>query len=437
MTSGIYHSVECCDITRGIDNLLARYKQDREQIIKLVETDPDRLVNTLWKHTSPLAIDDGCRCQMGKGDIRSIFSCAQCKNLRRLIDFKQGGIGVPFQIKCGKSIGKNLIIVNNNLCHPYLSWNLDSCNRTKSYLKQYQNIITCGSLDNTKISDMRFINGDTFTIRTLITWMIQKIFDNKGLPHVPSLHTAFICRGTGYSLYDMPSIGMFYDLTKVPSLNANGYLDPRIAKDIIIQVLVILKELSNVNFTHGNPSLDGLLFNKEPVSYLYDGYHVDSSITVQIAGLWNSSATFNNVHYFPNNIDAEIVLDRNTFAPDIATRNICSKDSCESSLMYRLNNSTIDIYNAIRHIGFPLYVGSLDFYCFIVSLMSQEAFYKSVMSDESLKRLWSMMWLPEDIETINKLVTEDNDLSPVGIIRGSWLRCDIVSYMWNIIKKGI
>ena len=46
--------------------------------------------------------------------------------------------------------------------------------------------------------------------------------------------------------------------------------------------------------------------------------------------------------------------------PDTNTYNVCQP---KSITLYRLTNSTIDIYNAMRHIGFPLYIGSFDFYC--------------------------------------------------------------------------
>jgi hypothetical protein len=191
-TPNKYHDFECCEWTRGIDTLLFRYKQDRDEVTSLIINDPDTLIKTIWKQDGPLAIDNSCRCQMGNGDKRTPFACAQCKNLRRIIDFRLGGVERVFQIECGDSVGKNLIVSSTEITSPFLSWDDDAARRAKIYLQQYHNLTICGT---PQINDMRCITGDSFTIRTLIMWMIAKLFDDKGLPHCPVMHTAFICSG--------------------------------------------------------------------------------------------------------------------------------------------------------------------------------------------------------------------------------------------------
>lgn len=494
-TPNKYHDFECCEWTRGIDTLLFRYKQDREEVTSLMESNPDKLINTIWKSDGPLAIDNQCRCQMGNGEQRSPFACAQCKNLRRLIDFRLGGIERPFQIECGESAGKNLIVSSTEITAPFLTWDEDSARRARNYVQQYHNLTICGTPN---VQNLKCITGDSFTIRTLIMWMIAKRFAEKGLPHIPMLQTAFICSGMGYSLYDMPSIGTISELHKIetyhnldPTTNsmksqhfAYTPLKTEVARTIIIQLLVTLLELSMVNFSHGTPSIHGLIFTKDPVSYMYDGVHVDGPITLKISDMWNSSATFSNTHFFPKNIKSSIFIERNMFIPDIATKTVSmahchdvgairdentppivcpatvttcpdatTYDLCKAKevTLYRLTNSTMDIYTAMRHIGFPLYVGSFDFYCFMISLMCDKSFFDAVTKDEKLYRLWSMMWLIDDLPNIERLIKEAHDIEARGetptsnraasnivinIIRGAWLRCDIVKYIWSLIKLG-
>lgn len=466
-----YHDMDCCERTRGIDKLLDRYSQDRMEVTNMILNDPDVLIRSIWKQEGPLAIDNACRCNMGYGERRSVFSCAQCKNLRRLIDFRIGCVDKPFQLQCGKYSGENLIVTSMNIQSLFLIWDNDAARRAKIYLQQYKNITLCGTPD---INNLRCITGDTFTIRTLILWMINKIFLEKGLPHSPIMHTAFVCNNTGYSLYVVPSIGpmselhkiaMYHDLDNNSTVKSQHFaytpLKYDIVRTIIMQLLVILLELSKINFSHGTPSINGLIFNKEPVSYLYDKIEIIGQITVHITDLWNSSATFNNVHYFPKNVRSSIFIERNMFAPEISTRSV-SMAYCKSNNfsdepcgprnvnLYQLTTSTINIYEAIRHIGFPLYVGSFDFYCFMVSLMCDKSFFDAVINNDKLYRLWSMMWLQEDIFNIESLIKdihykelhkeELNNRSSfniaVNIIRGAWLRCDIVNYLWSLIKIG-
>ena len=572
-----YHDIECCEWTRGIDNLLANYTDDRIIITDLIDNDPETLISTIWKQDGPLAIDNSCQCQMGKGNRRSIFSCAQCTNLRRLIDLRLGGTDQPFQIECGESTGKKLIVTESDINTPFLSWDEASSQRARIYHEQYHNLVICGSNYN---PDMRCIIGDPFTIKTLITWMISKIFNDDNIPNFIQMHTAFICNNIGYSLYDMPGIGTIYELHKlskyhedkrhkspklkglkhdesiqinfpkhihrgfspienineVARIDSNHRLKSEIANDIIIQLLVIMSELSKINFSHGTPSIHSLIFDDVPVSYVYDNVHIDSQITVKISDMNNSSATFNNVHYFPENFNSKLYIERHMFVPEIVTKNIsmahcqkqsnplndakvishfsnnyapsqnktCSLSTCSSSAsrrdvssasltlekldstfpsvashfsrgleaespadllaeldstssrlrsangaelfrasskydicikrnvtVYRLTNSTVDIYNAMRHIGFPIYTGSFDFYCFMTGLMCDRPFYDAVVNDERLYRLWSMMWLIDDFENIESLVKKSHGINfsndpklaskhVVDIIRGAW-----------------
>ncbi len=476
-TSDKYHDFECCEWTRGIDNLLLRYKEDKIRIAHLIENNPDELINSIWKQNSPLAVDNECRCKMGNGEIRTLFACAQCKNMRRLIDFRSGVVDQPFSIQCGTSTGKKLIISSVEIASSYLSWDDAASVRAKLYLEQYANLTICGTPN---ITNLRCITGDSFTIKTLITWMISRIFCEKGLPHISTLYTSFICNKVGYYLSDIPSIGSLSELHKIEkyhdlssNINIKSHhfaytpLKSDIARTIILQLLVILLELSKINFSHGTPSAHSLIFNKEPISYNYDGVHVSGPITIQINNLWNSSATFNKIHFFTKNIKSSVYIEKNLFVPEITVKNVAMahcydvdlSGSCTNTLcpdtntintcsskdvaLYRLTNSTIDIYTALRHIGFPVYSSTFDFYCFMVSLMCDKSFFDAVNNDLKLYRLWSMMWLVDDLPQVESLVrgvhnkTLPNTQSvAVNIIRGKWLRCDITKFLWSLIKLG-
>src|SRR5437868_15099946 len=98
--SNKYHDLDCCEWTRGVDTLLSRYKQDRDTITSLMKKNPDELIEKIWKHDGPLAIDNSCRCQVGQLEKRSPYACAQCKNMRRIIDFRKYSVDTPFQIQC-------------------------------------------------------------------------------------------------------------------------------------------------------------------------------------------------------------------------------------------------------------------------------------------------------------------------------------------------
>ena len=79
--------------------------------------------------------------------------------------------------------------------------------------------------------------------------------------------------------------------------------------------------------------------------------------------------------------------------------------------------------------------------------MCDKTFYNSVMQDQSLYRLWSMMWIREDLIRVENLISNvftknyvsnprANGTIVIDIIKESWLRCDIIDHLWNLIKIG-
>jgi hypothetical protein len=245
-----------------------------------------------------------------------------------------------------------------------------------------------------------------------------------------NLYTAFICNNKGYSITDKPDFISINDL----QLNAG------IVRSIINQLLVSLLELETINFSHGNAGAHALVFMNEPISYRYGTQHIEGPITLKIVDLWQSSATFANIHYFSKDIKNDMQIHKSVFIPEIENVT-CKSNYCKTATIpvYRLTDSTIDIYRAMRHHGTPLFVGSFDFYCFMVSLMMDKTFYQTVISDSKLYSLWKEMFQPEDLQYVENKIKNcynrylnDNEMA-IEIIRGVWLRCDIVQHLWSIL----
>ena len=457
MSGHKYQDVNCCEWTRGVDNQLQRYADDRDEIVQLMEEDPEKLVTVMWQRDGPLSIDSDCLCQMGAGIPRSPFACAQCTNLRRLIDFRQLTVNREFPLECGERAGDSLIIRSTSVPRPFLRWDVNASRRAQQYMAQYEELQNCGTPVN--VGDLRMVTGDSFTTSILIQWMLYQRFDDNGLPHIPLLETGYICRETGYTVHQVPGIGLLSDLHTIDdhhdipreeqSMKSQNFstnrLKSEVTRTMIVQLLVTLRELSEVNFSHGAPSVNSLLFSNIPVSYRYDGVHVQGPITLQIANFTHSSATFSNVHYFPSDTEAEMNLSRSPFVPQIESRCVSEENAVcqDSATFYRLTQSTSGIYQALRHLGFPLYVGSFDFYAFMVALMCDHSFYQSVRHDPQLYYLWSLMWTVEDKDPVEEKIRQvhaseynPEDTPALDILRGAWLRCDILPYMWALIQNG-
>ena len=425
-----YHDLDHCNTTRGIDKLLAVYDANNNIVTTAVAANPQCLIDNIWSSTSPLSMDDDCQCNMGYGDRHTATICSQCKNLRRIIDFRTPVDKRPFAVECGVHVGKQLMMASAPVNNPLLVWDCNASARARSYALQQQALLSCGTPD---IRGMQCITGDNFTMRVVHTLMINQLFAQKNLPHSVKLHTAFICNNVGYTLNDVPTIGGFSDLKQQYGAASWNIDDVR---SIILQLLVTLTELTAINFSHGNPSINGLLFDTEPVSYSYNGHHIRGRFTLKLANLWQASAKYGNYHYFPHNEGANMALQRSIFMPEITTK--INNSTCSAVNLYRLTASTTEIYRAMRHIGFPLFVGSFDFYCLLISLMMDAAMYRAVLSDSTLSKLWTELWQSIELPIIHqRLVAVHNNINnikqPVDLIRSLWLRCDVIQHTWNIL----
>jgi len=427
-----YHSLDCCDSNRGIDKLLNNYKKSIDLVYNLIINNPDKLIEILWKQESPLSIDMSCRCSMGSGDRRSAFSCSQCKNIGKIKDFRKSDL--IFEIQCGVNKGKRLIILPYHISNLFICYDDEISEKYKSYL--LQNCNCAGTVDST----VRFIRSDPFTNRALIMSVITKIFRDKKLPHSMNLHTAFICGNKGYSILDDPTIGSLDDLHKITEYHTKeeDMCSPflhKISRSIIMQLIVILNELSYFNFSHGNPSVESLVFGYEHVSYKYEGIKISGDITLKIINFWKSSATFSKIRYFPDDVKSKLFLECNVLIPKIHIMMINNTE------YYKIGKCNIDTLISMNNSGIPIFTGSFDLYCFFVSLMCDQSFYMSVIREDDLYSIWKSIWLEEDLDKIDELICQNhlsnlnNFETVINIISEFWLRCDIIKYLLSLIKK--
>lgn len=427
-----YHSLDCCDSNRGVDKLFNNYRKDIDLIYNLMTSNPDKLIEIIWTQDSPLCIDVNCKCDMGNGDRRSAFSCSQCKNISKIKDLRKSEL--TFKIEHGLNCGKKIIVLPHEISNLFMLYDTKNYEKYKSYMLQN---CSCNVNEN-----IRFIRSDPFTNRILLMSAVNNIFKDKRLPHTVNFYTAFICGDKGYSMLEFPTLGSLNDLHTISEYHTDSenICSPflcKITKTIIIQLIIALNELSYFNFWHGNPSVESLVFGIEQVSYRYDGFNVNGDITLKIVNFWKSSASFSNNRYFPNDVKSELHLECNVVTPKIITTMI------NNNKYYKIGHDNIDTLIAMNNSGIPIFLGSFDLYCFFVSLMCDRSFYISVIENKDLYLLWESIWLVEDLDKLNKLIYDHHNLdipinnfnTTINIISKFWLRCDVIKYLWSLIKK--
>jgi len=395
---------------------------------------------------------------------------------------KEGVIGQPFLLACGAEAGKNLLITQTSAV-PYLQWDDTATCQALAFVQKYRQVRTCGTPD---LSGVRSLCADPFTTDTLVSWIVERVMYNADLPHFHRLWTSFICGSHGYHVRSASTL-TFKEM--VDHVNGNNLYDPDLKEksphkvpapfifDFLTQLTIILIELRNYNFCHGSAQLHQVVFMKEPSSYEYDGYPVTCPFTLALTDFRYSSCTVNGIHLFSRNEGRALHLNNAAFIAEIETkqaamaycqqakvcpvdnssdssklRDTCRqvKDACavKTANFYRLKSENISIYNHMRHIGFPLFVGSFDVYVFLISLLLEPGVFQTVLQSDRLYRIWSAIWLYSDIKTVEEDLKQalydrtrlaDPDYRTnvcLTILKGRWLRCDAVDHLWRLIKTS-
>jgi len=471
--------------TRNVDLMLERFKKDRNFVTYLLKNETDKLTSILWKYNSPISKDDDCLFQMGKNMSMSIdeiltkktdisdsmvnfYVCPQCKNMKRLIDFAEHK--TDFMIECGEKAGSRLYYDEKSISCLYSKKEKLPLSVEKAYSNPFLNdLAKCSSAtcalpskaagDNLlkKYSSVEYLGSDSFTNNMLINWYLNEELANS---HLIESYISFICRGKGYNLYEYLDIGNVSNFQEFPQfLSTSGKPSPTakaddkcpisidVASSIILQLFSALHSLRKYDFSHGNPGTETLQFKNEPVSYIYDGVHVSSQVTLKFLDFSTSGCTVDGkLRLYSKSVVADEELKKKTYEPIINTV-ILNEDKNKQVTVYSLRNPCKCIKSSIlflymKHLGLPVYSASFDAYSFMMVLMVERGFYTAVRSDKKLSEFWRSMFVTEsDFEKINNRLADLHEspklieLKDVLILLSDLsLRCDMIDFAWNLIK---
>lgn len=471
-----------------VDNMLIRFKKDRNYVLDLAENNINKLIIDLWTPASPVCFDDKCLFNMGRTQqiytleeriegknivnetVLNYYTCPQCKNIKRLVDFDQTEIGKPFTIECGDLVGEQLVITETPIEKLFIL--NEDIPRTVSkvmenaHFKKLQHCSNACSENTCHIKEIKnYIGCDSFTNNMLINFFLNKKLSELGIRNVIELYTSYVCSNKGYSLYEYPNIGRVRHLQEHSELLENtGRPSPTakaddkvpinkdVVKGIIMQLFSTLHALRKYDFSHGGPSSRSLLFKNKEYKCMYDGVNIECPITLKICDLYHAGITIGNSRFYNKSVIADEEILRKPLKPLVDNATITpfsfNKSESEKITIYRLKDpqkyfQEAMLFMYIKHLGLPIYQSSFDAYGFMISLMADRAFYATVMNNEECYLLWRGMWLPEEFEKVQEKILKLHDShDPVTrvdktlrVLAGFGLRCDMVYHGWNQIKK--
>lgn len=208
------------------------------------------------------------------------------------------------------------------------------------------------------------IQMDKLTHFILMHWCMRRKLSEHKLSAL-DLHTAFVCADKGYCLIQHPMIGTISHLQSYPEFLAHSLPPPsptakadirqplkdEVVMSITSQLINILACLSDLEFSHGNPSAEYMV--------------IDSQLTVKLISTSKSTLVW------PTSKGKLRLQTKHDFTP-----------------------------RSRRHIG-----KMNDFYYIMVGLMCESPFYETMKS----KPVWNMMWPnPEEKALIDTRVKEQH-----------------------------
>ncbi len=433
--------------TRNVNDMLRIFTETREEIKTVLETNPQRLSDELWKPYSILSIDKDCLFRMGEkqrlslddllkststcDSLTNFYICPMCKNCKRIIDFSKTAPKCSFMIECGDYVGTYLTYTET----PVVLY-LNYLNCPQSILNVLQNpsfkdlarcsAATCslpsvesGDIFKNIYKEIKYLACDKYTNNVLINYYLNSLLTSKDIPNVLKIHISFVCNDMGYNLLEYVNLNLKNMQMYPEFLDCSGKLSPtskadarlplanNIARSIILQLFGFLHCVKKYDFSYGEISSNTLSFKKESISYVYNGVHVNGPLTLKFSGFETSGLTVYNsengsetpiVRIYNKSVIAEEQFKNKIYTPIIENSTISSNtNSDEKVTSYKLKHPERCakqnlLYTYMKHLGLPVYTSSFNSYSLMIYLMSDKTFYYAVIGDNVLSSFWKNMW---------------------------------------------
>lgn len=370
------------DELKNIDNLLYYYTLKKNELYKILNTNPRAIVNSIKKYIDHSNICNSC---MGHNNILyNIASCLNCENLGSISDFREKCDDKVFVVEHGNLYNENLIIKY----YPNSFGIVEYFSELRKIFEQ-----------DKKTSNINYLSSsDDFTN----SYICYLIIDNYMKNVITEMFGGFYCRNNAFQLQENGS--------KLSSLN-KFFTNSEDLVDIIIQLISILRDLKPLSFSHGNPIYSNMIIKTSDRND--DGFHKN---TLKLTNLNNSGVTLNDTRFFRKRI---------------INKKIISVES-DNGFFY-LNSNAIDIYESIISNGEVIYPCVLDFYCFVISILCNKEFKYMLMNNEFFSNnIFERMFIPEEYLLIQNSIPDNSKIDFLGcldILQGKYLREDILEFL--------
>lgn len=413
--------------SRNVDNFFELLKISRKKIIEEIIKNNNEIYN-FWGY---IHNDPYCQCEMGtiyhSNDNIELryFTCEQCKNMGRLINFRKKTIDNPFVLDYGNKKGSKMAIIKSEYIKKEIKENLFSKMYSSYILKNCKNLVNCQS----PFDDLTYITSDKYTNNLIINWYLDYI----NIGNINLIYNIFNCRNHTYLMQELNDIKGLDEFMEIYHFN-NEYM-----RSLFLSIIFILKNLENVSFTHGNPDVKSFEFVLKESEIKCLDMKINLPFTIKICNFENSSINI-QTNDSKTRLNgrcnmSEQYIDKFPFICKITNFTIYTSE--QHILTYKIPDSLMVYY--IHNLGIPLYHSSLDLYVYIVNLMTNSHMRQFVLSDNLLYNLWKNLWMPDEFNIVMDLLPN----KPLFIkemltfLSNFSLKCSALAILIDLIRSSI
>lgn len=461
-----YDKTKCLLELYSAEHIIDRMKYDKYIITKTLENKSSWSEEEFNPLEKILSIDDGCLCAGGWGErpyVNKNF-CVGCEILRRISKGTKTPEDGILYIETGKYLGSKYFITN------------------------VENFFTSYLLDKTskKMNDRLSLNIDLkmkeeinyystlspITNYVCICSFIHNKLSKNHFPTIPLFEWAYQCNKNTIIIENYPNLGVgtLGDLLLKPEFN-NLQVSPTAKKNqtlslkynlvisILKQLVSTLHFLNTYRFSHGSPCLKYLAFSYKPTHYKYEGFDIISPITVNLIPSYNASINIEKTirinnksyleiyteHFSPLEKVEYFVGHKNSIDYQVPLTIIPMMKELDENLIlgYVIGNKKNSFLELKIKRGIDFFK-SFDFYMFICSLLTEEAFFSTFIEHKELSSIWYNLWKSSEYEKISEILkgfrnretTENVSFEELyEFVSQLTLREDGIDYFWDSIKN--
>jgi hypothetical protein len=465
------------NVCTNISELFDYFDQTRKQVlVDLTNGDINKAVGRINN-------DAECKIKMGtvKHNIKDLiernilipmsdnnYVCKSCDMLDKLFaDLKSLSSREIIKPECGEYMDKYFILDDYGDIIQYIK-NSNIQKHMITRLVSFNELSKACNPNLEKLADMKYYGLDSFTNMVMVNWILSYIMDKINMECVRVLYYPFICANNGYMLMEHNN---YNDLKRFKFTGIDQIWS------VFCQLFAILNHVRSYELSFANVDNVLLIENSLHFRKVYDDIDITGNLILKLndltsAGInigpiriYNRVEVIDDMHnFYESNL---VTWDRQYEMADLGqepsyyvtykigsneyynifTNELNDRNELKISLASELSgkrNSKRDAFLYVNKLGLPLYRGSFDAYRLLLVLCTNSSFYHMMVSDKYIQKIWRAMWINDtDYNKINDRLKEyiDNDERSIDsediyttMLLDLNMRCDIVGYVWNLIK---